>query len=69
MEIQVGDVWAFPTGEAFKLEKYDYPDGRFSARMRHMETKEYGDYLLEGDAIKLPMYLKQQGAWKEPPPQ
>ena len=62
MEIKVGQVWNVPTGESFKIEKYDYPDGKFAARMRHMKTKEESKFVMEGEAIKLPLFLKQQQA-------
>lgn len=63
--IEVGDIYKMPTGEGLRIEKYDYPEGEFLAQMRNMSTGEWTEFRLQGDAIKLPMFLKQQGAVKE----
>jgi hypothetical protein len=61
MQVKVGDVVKFKTGEILKFEEID-PEGTFSARVKSVKDGQWTDYRLQGESIKLPLFLRQQGA-------
>jgi hypothetical protein len=58
-------VYQLKTGEGLKIEEYNYPEGLFTAQVRSVKTGEWTEYRVQGDAIKLPLFLKQNDAVKE----
>lgn len=66
MQVNVGDVVKFETGEILKFEEID-PEGQFSARVKGIKTGEWTGYRIQGESIKLPLFLAQQKAVKLDP--
>lgn len=59
--IKIGQVYTTKDGTGIRIEEYD-ERGQFTAQLRSMTTGEWTGFRMQGDAIKLPLFLKQQGA-------
>lgn len=61
MNVKAGDVVEMESGQVLKFEKVD-PRGQFVAKVKSMKTNKWTQFRIQGESIKLPLFLRQQNA-------